>query len=237
MSAAPAPEQQVGTELTLSARELTDRIGSAPIATLGDCEQAVIDRQLIGDLIKRGGEYFDPLVQSAHHTWRMLCDRRNEFLHPLQRRDDERRQAIGDFKIARDRERQAHEREIAEQQRREREAQATAEAAALETAGDPDMAAAVIDAAVIEPAPVVVLPDEMKTIPDLTFRRRWCWRWRNGPADIKQTPPQVLAAALAQLPAAFLMPDEKKIGAFVRSMKGSAAIPGVDVYYVDDPIR
>ena len=31
--------------------------------------------------------------------------------------------------------------------------------------------------------------------------------------------------------------DEVKIGAYVRSMKESAKIPGIDVYYVDEPVR
>ena len=54
---------------------------------------------------------------------------------------------------------------------------------------------------------------------------------------MKQTPPTVIARTMKLLPREFLIPDEKKIGAYARSMKGSGAIPGVDIYYVDDPTR
>jgi len=54
---------------------------------------------------------------------------------------------------------------------------------------------------------------------------------------VKDTPPDVLRRAIAKLPIEFLTADEKKIGAYVRSMKGSGAIPGVDIFYIDEPNR
>ena len=85
--------------------------------------------------------------------------------------------------------------------------------------------------------PVVALPDALRTIDGLTFRRRWTWKYAGGPAVVKDTPPDVLARALAKIPPEFLMVDEKKIGAYARSMKASGSIPGIQIYFVDDPLR
>ena len=39
------------------------------------------------------------------------------------------------------------------------------------------------------------------------------------------------------IPREFLCVDEKKLGAHIRAMKDSAKVPGIEIYYVDDPVR
>jgi hypothetical protein len=173
----------------------------------------------------------------AHKLHQALCDQESEILRPLQRLDALKRSAIAAFKNREDEDRRQRERAEAEQLRRQREETAAREAAALEAEGEHATAAAVIEEAITAPAPVVVLPDTTRTVEGLHFTRRWCWRYAGGPADVRNTPPDVLARALAMLPASFLMIDEKKIGAYARSMKASARVPGIEFYAVDDPRR
>jgi hypothetical protein len=232
----PETASTVGTEIAATTAQLAERLNSGAITSVGDLEQFVLDRQDIGDAVKRVQEFFTPLKRMADQLHKALCHRENEILGPLLRLDRTKRDAISVYKSEQDRIRAAAEREQADQQRREREAAAAHEAAALERVGDHELAAAVLEEAVTAPAPVVALPDVTR-VEGLKFVRRWLWKYAGGPADVRHTPPAVLARTMKLLPREFLIPDEKKIGAYARSMKGSGAIPGVQIYYVDDPVR
>lgn len=234
----PDTAKVVGRELETTSQSLVLRLdGDHTIADIVDLEQAVSDRQLLGDAIKRVEEFFAPFKKMAHDLHKALCNRESEILAPLQRIDGLKRGAISLFKAEQDRIRADREREIAEQQRRDAEARASAEAAALERAGDHAMAAAVMEEAIAAPMPVAVLPDETKQVDGLKFTRRWLWRYAGGPKELKATPPAILARTMQLIPREFLCVDEKKLGAYVRSMKNSGKVPGVEIYYVDDPVR
>lgn len=233
----PESVKGVGAELAATTQSLAVRLAGSAITDLASLGQAVSDRQLIGESVKRVQEFFTPFKAMAHKLHKALCDRENEILGPLLRLDAEKRTAISAFKDEQDRARQARERALVDQQRRENETRAAHEAALLEASGDREMAAAVLADAIAAPAPVVVLADETEDVEGLQFTRRWLWRYAGGPKDIKQTPPQVLARTLQLIPREFLCVDEKKVGAYVRSMKNSGRIPGLEIYYVDDPVR
>ncbi len=94
----------------------------------------------------------------------------------------------------------------------------------MESAGETELAGAVIAEAIAAPAPVVVLPDVTKGV--VRFRREWKWRYTTDEAR-----------ALQVLPRTYLAVDTKKIGSYARDHKGSAALPGIQVYYEDVPIR
>jgi hypothetical protein len=227
----------LGVELGTTTRSLTTRLDNVTIETVSDLQQQVLDRQALGDAMKRVESFFGPFKAMAHKLHRALCDQESDILQPLLRLDALKRNAIAGFKNRQDHERRERERAEAEQLRRARDAQAASEAAALEAVGEHATAAAVIEEAIAAPAPVVVLPDVTKTVEGLHFTRRWCWKYAGGPADVRETPPDVLARALALIPAEFLGVDEKKVGAYARSMKASARVPGIDFYAVDDPRR
>jgi len=217
----PETATAVGGELEATAHALAERLTTTAITDLASLEQAVLDRQAIGEAAKRVETFFEPFISSAHKLHKMLCDRKNAILGPLLRLDVAKRTAITDYKWQEDRRRQLREQEIAAQRRRDSEASAASEAAHLESAGEHALAAAVVNEAIAAPAPVVVLPDVTKTVPDLKFRREWKWRVRNA----------------ALVPRDYLCIDEKKVGGYTRSMKGSGAIPGIDIYFEDVPIR
>jgi len=233
----PETAHTVGTELAQTTMALADKLAlSVVIHTPADLEQAVLDRQQLGATIRRVEEFFEPFVSMAYKLHKSLCSRRAELLAPLQKVDTAKADAIRDFKAAQDRLREAEERRLADERRREDEARAAAEAAQLEAQGEPEMAAAVLQEAIAAPAPVVTLPDTTAAS-GAKFRRRWAWKYAGGPRAIAGTPPALVQRTLQLIPREFLCVDEAKVGAYVRSMKTSARIPGIDIFYVDDPVR
>lgn len=227
-----------GSELADTTNDLARRLGSTlVIATTADLEQAVIDRSAIGDAIKRVEEFFEVPIKMAYELHRTLTSRRRNILGPLQLVDRQKADAIADFKRRADAERAVREREQADQRRRDDEARAASEAAQLERDGQPALAAAVMAEAIAAPTPVVALPDVTKQVAGLKFRRTWHWRYASGPADVDQTPPHVLARALAIVPREFLTLDERKVQTYVNAMKQSAQVPGLEFFYTDDPVR
>jgi hypothetical protein len=224
----PESATTAGGELVSSTEALVSRLaGPRAIATHAEQERAVHDRQQIGDAIKSVEEFFYPLKRLAHQLHKGLCDRETAILAPLRRLDETKRRAMAEYGAAEDRARHERERQAAEARQREREAAAIAEAAMLERAGEHAYAAAVVNEAIAAPAPVVVLPDAMKAIPGLKFRRTWKWRYVGDDR----------ARALELLPRAYLMPDESKITAHASHMKESAAIPGIEFFPEDLPVR
>jgi len=223
----PDTARAVGGELAGDVNALARRVGTGPITDVPTLSQCVIDRQDIAAAAKKVEAFFDPFISSAFKLHRMLCDRKNEILAPLLRADALLRGHITDYKIADDKARRQREADQAEQQRRDRETAAAREAADLEQAGEHALAAAVVEEAIAAPAPVVVLPDAKKAVDGLKFTRRWLWRVI--PASAQPPPPLV--------PREYLCLDEKKIGAYVRAMKATGQIPGIEIYYVDDPVR
>jgi hypothetical protein len=214
----------IGADLAANTASLAARLAGAQVVDLVTLDQAVQDRQQIADAQKRVTEFFRPLKAAAHHAWKLLCEREAAVLAPLTERDTELRTGISAYKAAADRQRREQERALADAARIERDRVAAAEAAAHEAAGEHDLGAMVLADAIAAPPPVVVLPDATKAIAGLKFTRRWLWRF-------------VPNFSLAMLPAEFLMADEKKIASYVRSMKGSGHISGVEIYYTDDPVR
>lgn len=198
-------------------------------------EQVTEDRATVYALIKRAEEFFKPLKALAHRLHAELCARELEILAPLRAVDREQADAIRAFHQVEDAARRAREREAAEAQRLEDEARAVAAAAEYERAGEHHTAAAVLAEAIAAPPPVVVIPDPNRDL--VTFTRRWKWKYAGGPVEVTKTPAEILRRTLAILPDEFKTADEKKIGAYARSMKTSGRIPGIDIYAVDEPNR
>ena len=225
-----------GDELEQANAGLVTRLALTPRVTdQPSLAQAKLDRQDVADRIRRVETFFHPLKASAYALWPTLIKRELVILDPLRDLDTKIAEDIKKYHDAEQRDRRRLEQEAAEAARQEAEARALAEAAALERTGDADVAEAVIAEAIAAPAPIVSLPDPTKGI--VSFTRRWHWKYAGGPMDIKQTPPDLVRRALDRVPLDFHTLDEKKIGAYVRSMKGSGAIAGIDIYFTDEPNR
>lgn len=216
----PESAQGVGVELADSTSTLAASLAETP-----SLERAVVDRQAIAAAVERVTEFFGPFKAMAFKLHRALCDRENAILAPLRQLDTDKRDAIREFKRKEDEARRDAERAEAERRFREQQARVEEEALALERAGHMGTAAAVRSEAATAPLPVVVLPDKTKTV--VQFRRRYLWRYAGG--DI--------AKASALVPREYLTVDERAISAYARAMMGRGAIPGIEFYTVDDPIR
>lgn len=223
----PSTALTVGADLADTSMSLAQRLRVCAVVDNPSCEQAVLDRQAIGDAIKKVEAFFEPLVAMAYKLHHTLCDRRSEILEPLKRVDAMKRSAITDYNARREQEREAEERQRADQQRRADQDRAASEAAALEQAGDHDLAAAVLEESIAAPLPVVVLPSTKTQVAGLKLKRSYQWRYvGNDPARAGRL-----------IPREYMTVDEKKIGAYARSMKGTGSIPGIEFFHVDEPVR
>jgi hypothetical protein len=233
----PDSAREFAGELATASNALARQLKETRISDRASLEQAVTDRQTLGDRIKFVKDKIAPVKSSAHRTWKMLCDLEAEILAPLVRLDTEKKNAIAVYVAEEEQARAARERVLAEEQRRADQDQAAHVAADYEQRGDPEMAAAILEEAIAAPPPVVVLPNEAKSVEGLHLRRRYLWRFSGGPKELEATPPAILARVMQLIPRQFLCVDDKKISAFARSMKGSGTIPGIEFYHVDEPTR
>lgn len=151
------------------------------------------------------------------HAW--FCTLEKAALAPYAALDRYEADEIRTFNAAETIRRQERERVIAEARHQADQARATAEAAALERAGEHAMAAAVVEEAIQAPPPVVVLANEVKPIQK--FNRTW---------HFEVTDP-------AEVPRDFCVIDTAKLGRYATNMKDTARVPGVRFYFTDDPRR
>ena len=232
----PDAARTVGGQLESTALSTVDRMrATLTITDRASLEQVTDDRGVVYGLIKQIEEFFAPLKADAHALHSKLCAREKELLDPLRTLDREQAEAIRRFHAIEDKARREREREAADKLRREAEALAAVTAAEYERAGEPETAAAVLAEALAAPPPVVVLPDVVREV--VSFTRRYRWKYAGGPEDVTKTPPEIVRRTLAVLPEEYKTADEKKIGAYVRAMKTSARIPGIEIYAVDEPNR
>jgi hypothetical protein len=200
-----------------------NRIDVVDLATL---ERAVGIRRAIGEKTAAIAEALKKPKAWAYGLHRWFCDLENGARRPLEELDAYERSQITAFKAEQDRLRAARERELAEVRRREEQDRAASVAAAFEIGGEPELAAAVLEEAITAPAPIVVLADETTAIEGLHFRRKYRWRFLRSEAR-----------ALELLPRAFLAVDTRKLDKYADAMKGAGAVPGIEFYHEDIPIR
>jgi len=228
-----SPDQAatLGTELETASRAVVGKLANVKIATDVDLEQAVLDRQDLGDRAKRVQEFFKPFKEMAYKLHRTLCDRENEILGPILKLDGQIKSAMSVYIAEQDRLRRLEEERIAEERRQAEQTRLAAEAAVLERQGDTELAEAVMEQAIAAPMPFVSLPSLRKTVQGLKTRREWKWRPVGGDT------PAARQRAMQLVPREYLTLDDQKIGAYAKAMKESGKIPGIDIYYEDVPVR
>lgn len=223
----PEIAQSLGRDLEAQTQLVVVKLANVKVATVADCQQAVLDRQDIGERIKTVETFFEPFKSLANKLHKSLCAREKEILAPLHALDSQLRLAIGGYKQDEDRRRRDEEQRQAQIQRQAEEARLTEEAAQLEASGETALAASVLEQAIATPAPVVVLPDATKAIEGLKFRRTWKWRYANNDK----------ARAMALIPRDYLMVDESRLTKYATAMRETAKVPGVEFYSDDVPVR
>lgn len=218
--------EALGGELETQTRAVVAKLAGIVIADQAACQQAVLDRQDIGARIKAVEAFFEPFKSAAYKLWKSLCARENDIVKPLQALDGQLRSGIQRFTDEQERLRRAEEQRIADERQQEEQARQLAAAAALEQQGETALAQVIVEEAIAAPAPVVVLPSVTQQVQGLKLREEWKWRYSGDQAR-----------AMALIPREYLCVDEKKVGAYVRAMKGTARIPGIEVYCDKVPVR
>jgi hypothetical protein len=232
----PGDVQALADEETRAAVLFVEQ-NKVAVTDLFSCQRAVRVRVAIGEKQKEIVAKLEQPKSWAFKLHRWFCGLETAALAPYNVLDAYERDQIRTFNDEQARVREARERELAEQQRIAEQTRAAEEAAALESSGEPAMAAAVLEEAIAAPMPVVVLQNDVRAVAGAKFTPRYLWRFVNGPKEVEKTPPEVLARAMNLLPRDMCMPDIKKIGAFARAMKGTARVPGIEFYTVNDPVR
>lgn len=163
---------------------------------------------------KRIADVFGPIVRAAHEAHKRAKAAQTEADQPLDQAEGIVKQSM----IAYDTEQAqiARQRQIEAEAaaRRAEEQRIVEEAAALEQAGEAQAAQELIEAPVI--APVVMVEKATPAVEGITYREAWQFEVIDANA----------------VPREWLIVDEKKVGAYVRAVKGAANIPGVKAYPV-----
>jgi len=160
---------------------------------------------------------FDPLVKSAHETHKALTTKRGEFLKPLQAVYASISRQCSTYNQAKEAEARRLQEIENDRLRKEAEDQKIKDAEVLEETGQTEEAERVLD------EPVNVAPAPLKSAPiveNVSYRENWKFTIDNREL----------------IPREFMVPDEKKIGQYVRAMKEAANIKGVRIYVEKTPI-
>jgi len=214
--------QLVQEEMNTTTREVLSfvELNKVLVTDLATLARAREVRVAIGARQKQIADQVARPKSWAHSLHQWFCTLERAALAPLQILDNYEREQIRSFNDEQTRLREERERAIAEARRQADEARATNEAAALERAGEHQLAAAVVAEQLAAPPPMVVLPDAVKAAGQ-TFRRRWTFE----------------VVTEAEVPRDFLLVDTTKLGRYATAMKDSAKVPGVRFFSIDDPIR
>lgn len=165
-------------------------------------------------------ETFGPIKKKQHEAWKEAVAQENKFLIPLDAATLTVRSKISKYLAAEEAKRKEQEAQERERARVQAEEQALAEASELERQGNTAEAEQVIEQAAVAPPPVVIVPKTVPKQEGITTRVIWKFRVTDS----------------AKVPREYMSVDESKIGQVVRAMKGSANIPGVEVYSEDSVV-
>jgi len=163
-------------------------------------------------LQKQINETFDPIVKKAHEAHKEAVAQKKKVEAPLLQAEALVKPQMAAYIEEQERRRRQEEARLqAEAIKRDEEAR-LAEATTLEKAGNDEEAARVISTPSF--AAPVVAPKLTPKVEGVAAKQIWKWRITNS----------------YEIPREYLIPNEGAITAVVRSLKGAANIPGVQVY-------
>lgn len=211
----------VETEVTEKALSIVEQAGMVKITDSKSYEVSGFLWKTIGEVMKEVKETFDPIVDAAFKAHKKACEQRSKYFDPLAKAQKEVKRLMGVWEAEREAERQAEQKRLEEIARKEEEERRLQEAIEAEeqakaNGATEQEAAQEAEAIINEPVYVapVVLPKETPKVKGLSFRTVWKFRITN----------------LDAIPRQYMIPDEKAIGAIVRSSQGRIRIAGVEPY-------
>lgn len=200
-------------EVNKKALTIVEQAKGIQIITSNDYIQAGELWSAITDMKKQVDETFKGIISKAHAAHKEALMQKAKIFDPLDKAGKSVKGLMESYDREQERIRQVEEARLREIARKEEEERQLAEALEAEQAGEYEEAAEIISTPVY--VPPVVVP---KTMPKLqggpVYRTIWKFRIVDP----------------AKVPREFMSPDDIKIGGVVRSLKGEANIPGIEVY-------
>lgn len=170
--------------------------------------------QGLKSLSRRITEFFADDIDRAFKLHRSLTKKRSDAVAPLDAECTRLGREMAAWDQQQERLRRDEEIRLSHLQQEQDRAVALAQAAALESQGMPEQAAAVVEEAIAAPAPLVSLPPSTPRVEGISYRSTWRHR--------------VVDAQL--VPREYLVVNEQAIAAVVRATRGAVRIPGIDVF-------
>jgi hypothetical protein len=165
------------------------------------------------DMMDAISEAYDSIIAATHKAHKEAVAKKKSFYDPVEEATRKVKGLMAAYDTERERERQAEQRRLEEEARARESERKLAEAIRAEADGNQAQAYAILA------EPVVVAPAFVpKAVPKIeggpVYREVWKFR--------------IVDAAL--IPREYLIPDEKKLGAMTRALKGAMRVPGVEAY-------
>lgn len=208
-------------EVENKALSLVEQAGMVKISDSKSYEVAGFLWKTIGEVMKEVKETFDPIVDAAFKAHKKACEQRSKYFDPLAKAQKSVKGLMSDYDAEQERIRREEQRRLEEIARKEEEERRLLEAIEAEEEAKANgltaqEAAQEAETIINEPVyvPPVVLPKETPKVKGLSFRTIWKFRVVNVDA----------------IPRQYMIPDEKAIGAIVRSSQGRIRIAGVEPY-------
>jgi len=164
-------------------------------------------------MLKAIADSYDPIIAAAHATHKKALESKAELYDPMESALRRVKRIMADYDTEQERVRREEQLRLEAAARRLAEDRLIAEAAAAEADGDQAQADAILAEPVVI-APVILPGATPKIEGGPVYREVWKFR--------------IVDAAL--IPREYLIPDEKKLGAMTRALKGAMRVPGVEAY-------
>jgi hypothetical protein len=175
--------------------------------------QKVADfRATLKGMIKKAGDFIDPIVDSAYKTWKEAKAKQAELVDPLNSALKLCNGKLAEYTTEQERIQREAQRKADEEARKKQEALDKKAKEALKK-GDEAKATELLEKSEAVQAPVI-----QREVPKTTS----ALKYRDVPRFVVEQPELV--------PAEFTKPDEVKIGSRVRETKGTVKIAGVRIW-------
>lgn len=197
--------------LELETQNVSDAARSLRVVDDATYRQASELLLAVGSTRREIDATFDPVIDAAHKAHKAALAAKKKHADPVEAAERVIKGKIADYILAEERRRREEEARLQAEARTREEDARLLEAAALEEAGENDLAEAVISAP-ITVAPVVLPPPPR--VSGVSTRTAWGYRIVNP----------------ALIPKEYMIPDTVMIGGVVRALKGQTSIPGIEVF-------
>jgi len=200
-------------EIEKKAGVLLEKAYDFVIQTGPEYESAGEFLKTIKKLQKEIDSTFDPIVSSAHSTWKEALSAKKKHSEPLALAEKVVKEKAGDYLATEEKRRQEEEARLRVEAEKKAKEEQLARAVEAEDMGATEEDVQEVLQEHIPIAPIVVQKSVPK-VQGISQRSSWKFRVTNKKA----------------LPEEYKMANEKTIGAVVRSQEGETRIPGIEIW-------